>query len=291
MQKAVLITLAFFLFFSLAFLFINSETGKFFNSNDYFFHFYKAQGKCFEEHYSEETCESYAPLFSFLSAPFAFNEFLFILFPLAIVTLFIPWIIFKKTKSYWSLAIYFSSSFVLNIMFASIFAQALLSLFFVMLLYTDKPGPWDVGIILFASAAHSKALWVLLPVLLLKFFPLFFNKDFDIKKYFSFAVLAEQKLSFSSFFKLGPLINWFYSLQFNPIRQLLIIYFLFSGIVIDFRAMLFIPLLWALWLPEILTKKEKNVKNLVLLNYLFYIGFQIVVWFQDILIVSGTLFR
>lgn len=281
MRNFFVITACLFAVFFVILISLVGPSNHFFNTNDYFFHLYKAQGSCFVEKYSLSECEGYAPGFSFLSSFFAGSESLFIIFVLIILIFIIPGVIYHKTRSTWSLLIYFSSSFVFNILYASIFAQMLLTVIVVLMLYSEKINVYvDTILLAIGYFTHSHWVFVLIPIMGYKFLNHFSNIQ-KFKDFFGFVVLKEKTLDFSTIFKLGPIINWFYSFQLDGRKLLLIAYFTVTSIIGDFRAILFVPILWAFWLPQIIEKKP-GVHKLLILNYLAWFIFECIAWFGDI---------
>jgi len=223
MKKELAICLFFFLIF-FNFGYNNFlETGHFSETNDYFFHFYKSNGDCFTKHYTQEACDRYPKGFEFLTSNFTNNEITFNLFALAIICFIIPLAIFTKTKSIWSIIIYFSSSFVFNVFYASIFAQAMLSLIFCLILRSEKINMKDPILLIASTFFHSKAIYVLIPVLLYKLS----NKiNFLKQKNFPYVYLDFSTMNVSNTIKLGAIINWFYSLKLDDNKKLLILFFI-----------------------------------------------------------------
>lgn len=282
MKKILLVTLSLALLI-FALMFVNHQNnGNFANSNDYFFHFERAKGKCFLGNglYTEEKCKNYPPFLGIISSPFSQNQVIYNIFLLGILLIIIPLIICFKTKSMWSILIYFSSSYVYNTLYASIFSQMIIVLLVVLLLYNEKFKPIvDIPILIIANFTHNEGIYAIIPIIIYKIFK---DKIF-FPKAFLFTTLIEKKLDFSSMFKLGPIINWFYTFKLSIAKILLIFFFIICGFIFDFRTILFVPVLWAYWLPEkILENKNKMYKIILGVSYVCWIFFEIFIWFRDI---------
>lgn len=283
MKKFLIICLLFF-FVSFYGTYLNfQQEGHFSNTNDYLFHYSMAKGECLEgvANYTLETCKNYPPLLSWISKPFSSNEITYQLFVLFILIILIPGIIFYSTKSVWSLLIYYSSSIVFNTIYASIFAQMMVFLIVALLLLKERFNPLiDLSLLLISPFVHNEAIYAVIPIILYKIL----KPKLEYFVFPAFVIFKEQTLTWSSLFKLGPIINWFYSLQLDNPKKILIFYFIVTGIIFDYRTILFIPLLWAYWLPEKIERYSNNKVYIIcnLICYFAVIIIQFFLWFWEI---------
>lgn len=255
------------------------ETQKFFNSNDYYFHLEKAKGKCLSEFYTVEACDNYPGFFHFLAGPFAENEFFFLILILSIILILIPALVLEKTNSYWSVALFFASGFPYIVLYSSILAQALLSVFFVLIIRNPENNKKDFLYLFFGLLTHSKALFVLLPLIAYKFF-----KNHKTEFLAPIVFLNARAFGLTELIKLFPLAIYPYMIFLGvPELTLISVYALAGFIISDFRPLLFIPLLLALWLPKIFNKRAFQIKVLISLNLSIYMIFQIILFFQDLI--------
>lgn len=245
-------------------------------AGDYTFHWSRANDICPFPLYPIETCQNYRPLYQALTRVFAGQEFLFNIFPILILVFFIPFLIYSKTKSCWSLLAYYSSAFIFHTLFSSIFAQMLLTIFFVLMLYFDKFNPVrDLTFFLFGTLSHSKAFYVLTPIILYKIF----SKELDNHnsnkfKQFFFPTFSLANIPPDYLLFLANPISWFFSLKLSFSKNLLIFVFILGAFLQDYRSLLFLPILWSFWLPEILEKESTNKKYLWSIVYVFWIILQ-----------------
>lgn len=276
--KAFLFIIAVFFLFLSGMLLIQATTGKLFNTMDYYFHFYKSKGLCYTENYSLDACSSYPPLLSFISSPFSGSPLLFLIFNMAIFLIFIPSIIYFKTKNLWSLLIYYSSAFVFNVLYAGIFAQALLTLLIVLILREDKIVLADLIYLTIGEITHSKAFLVLMPLLFYKYF----RNKFKDNNFFPFVFLKESYFDLHFAIKLMPIINYFYIIYMPISQSILILYYLVASAVIDYRASLFIPVLLAYFIPPLLRNKDRNFKGFLIIIYIAFFIMSFILCFRDI---------
>lgn len=275
--SAVNLCLIFFIVFLLFFSGIFVLTGKFFNSNDYYFHFYRSQNKCFLEHYSLNECKNYAPGYALISSLFSFNEGTFLLFNLFLICFLIPFIIYHYNKSILGLLIYFCSGFIFNVFYAGIFAQLLLSIFFLISISIKEFNLFDLLFLILSPFIHSTAPFFVLLMVVFKFF-----ENFKFERLNSFVFLLPSKLSFSVLFKLMPFPLWLYLNNLSFGKIFLILVFLFMALT-DARSVLFIPLCLALWLPSQLIKKPLKIKQLIVLNLIFFFILSLILWGNDLI--------
>lgn len=277
MKKAIAMSLAVFAIFSIGFLFLENSTGKMLNADDFNFHFFRANEKCYDG-YKQRVCDSYAIIPKLISKFFAFTKETFILGYLLILCFVIPYLIFKKDLL--ALAIYFSSSFMTSILFSGVWAQLLLTIIFILMLKTND-FKFLIALFFVGLGTHSQAFFVLLPVIIFKFADnLFIFKNY-LKDFKSFGIIIAPSgvLNLDGLLRLLPLPFFFQFLALKPLQLGLIFYFFIAGVLIDNRAALFIPILAALWLPELYANQNRNIKNLVYLACGIYFFCNVLIFF------------
>lgn len=284
MRKFLTISIAFFLLFFGAVFYAHEHWGTFsgwIQESDYYFHFTKAKGECPANYYTQDFCVNYPPLYSILSSFFVWNEWAFNLLPMFILIFVIPSIIYHRTRSEWSLLIYFSSSIVFNIIFASVFAQMLSMVFFTIVLSFKKFDLLRDGILsLLAVLSHREAIFVMGALILFKVF----REKIDEIKFsrampllgLSFSGKPDDHVGALYLFLFAPAINWIYSLKLSFSKILFIAFFFVGGIVVNYRVLLFIPILWAFWLPEIIQRFHPKERKFVVFLYLSWMFLQFV---------------
>lgn len=275
MKKFLIVSVGFFLIFFSVFLITYYNWGSFSGwvvDSDYYHHWSLANGHCPERFYVLETCLKYPPLYSKITAFISWNEWLFNIFPMIISIFIIPWIIYKRTNSSWSLLIYYSSSVVFNIFFASIFPQMLFLLFFTIILYFKKFNLFRDGAIgLLSVFAHHQAIYVVIFLLVFKIF----SERIDQIKIpflvpflsFPFSGKPDDQAGWDYFLIFSPLINWYYTFKLSKSKILAILFFFFGAYFLNYRVLLFIPVLWAFWLPELINKFNTREKLVLALIY------------------------
>ena len=281
MKYFLLLSISFFLVFTGLFAITLQSWGEYsgwVKDSDYYFHWSRANGECPTRFYDYEKCVSYSPMYSMITKYFSGNEIVFNFFPMILTIFLIPIILFYTTRSIFSTLIYFSSVFVFNIFYASIFAHALLSLLFVLILVSKKHLTfWNGGLYALSLFSHSQAVYVMLPLFLYKAWQ-------DYGKVILYAmspslILLKNKadeMTFNHLFFLGFPSNWFYTFKLEQSKVLLIFYFIIGAIAINYRSLLFIPLLWSVWLPSFYEKspyKKILAVGMVLFIIVQFIGF------------------
>lgn len=271
MRRFLAISIPLFLVVLATIVIIHQFTGYYFVSNDHFFHFYRSQGDCFTEHYKVEECGGYPPLLAWLT-PFPMDELGFIIFILFLLIILIPQIIYVQTGSLWSLAIYYPSLFIFNVIYAGIYAQGLLALWFTLMLST-RLGKHDLLLLFLGFLTHSYWAYVLIPTLVFKAI-----KDIEAEPVWGYVFLKDTPMDFSTFFKLIPISFWLYALSFPLAVNLLMGYFLYASFT-DFRASLFIPLIFSLYFPEAVRNRNWKAKVLIALTSILFFFMQFWVTF------------
>jgi len=150
-KKALMLCLAFFLFFS----FFHSWIGK---GNDFVFHFEQAKGNC-AKGYSKWTCEKYPPLFHIISKPFAFSQFTFKLFVLFLFAFITPFMLYLISRKLIAVPLYFASSYFYFIQ-AGLYPQGLTMILLLSMFAFRSKIRWLVrGLaLILAPYTHSYAL-------------------------------------------------------------------------------------------------------------------------------------
>ena len=130
MQKHVwFIILVFFTFYSVFGALNYLEFGTPNNSNDFYFHFFKAKGEyspMLETHYSLQDFQKYPSLFHVLFTPFTANTFVFYLALMVLICVLIPIIIYGINSKWFSVLLYFTVvSLPHMVIYNATYAQAL----------------------------------------------------------------------------------------------------------------------------------------------------------------------
>lgn len=280
MKKFILLTITFFLVFMGIFTITFEHWGEYsgwVKDSDYYFHWSKANGECPTRFYDYEKCVSYSPLYSMITKYFSFSEYAFNVFPMILTIFLIPLVLYRRTKSIFSPLIYFSSAFIFTVFYASIFAHALLSLIFVLILTSKKHLTfWNGALYALSLFTHSQAVYVMLPLFLYKIWQ---DDGKIISSAFVPTIFFQAKnrmdeLTFNHLFFVGFPINWFYSFFLEKSKILLITFFLIGAVAINYRSILFIPLLWSVWLPRYYKKSEH--RNLLILGMILFIIVQFI---------------
>lgn len=284
MNKFFIFSLFFFILFFGVFYYTYLNWGEFsgwVNDSDYYFHWSKSNGQCPDRFYTKEACETYSPIYHILGSFFTFDEWAFNLLPMIILIFLIPYLIYRKTKSNWSILIYFSSVLIFNIMYASLFAQMMFMIFFTLILYFEKFHLIrDVGLSILGIFSHREAIFVVIPLLLLKIFgkhlDVFLDGPFFALFGLPFTGHPDDQAGPVYFFSFSPLINWFFTLRLSVSKILFISFFFMGAVFLNYRTLLFIPILWAFWLPEIIEKTDERYKKFLIWIYLVWIILQFV---------------
>jgi len=280
MKKLIPIAVILFLF-ALSFSTIHNLSGKYFNSNDFYFHFYKANGNCYTDKYSLKACENYPPLYHWIAGPFSNSKIEFIYFNFLIICLIIPLIMYQITKSHWTFFIYFASGLPFILFYASIFAQAFLCVLFALLLRSKTIKISDFIIFFLGALVHSKGVWVLAPVLFYKLF-CFYKEGKGI--IYPVITLIQSPPDLGAFLKVIPPPIWPFILTLGlPEIILIVFYAVASFILADFRAILFIPLLLSVFLPKQIEKAPPGLKILTVLGLALFTCLQFALFITDTL--------
>jgi hypothetical protein len=174
--------------------------------NDYDFHFDKSvNGKCPAE-YDVLICQNYTPLSGWLSKPFAFNEKVFIIWHLLLLTLIVPLLIFKITQNYASVLFYFGSSIWFGVYDGTV-AQTFAMVWF-LLFWKFENVFLRLFLLVSALLVHALAFWLLLLFWGLCLIAPFIKKEFLIvvPNFPALNSLAENKIDL--FFSFVGSINF-----------------------------------------------------------------------------------
>lgn len=146
---AVFIVLGFCIFFTAVFL--NDING-----GDFGFHFEKAKNGCLN---LRDDCQIYAPLFHWVSGPFAFHENSFRYFSVFLVGILTPISLFLLSKKWISVWLYFSVTSYFYFFVDGIYSQALAHLLFLAVLIS-KDWKLDFVFLLLATLAHGHGFFL-----------------------------------------------------------------------------------------------------------------------------------
>lgn len=168
--KVMFLCLIFFCFYGFFVLNNFNSYGKVNNSQDFFFHFNKANGTIQES--------DYPPLFHFISSIFSFNEIAYYFFGLALIVFVIPFLIFHLTKNFYSVLVYFVLTNLPHLMLSgSTFPQALMIIFFLLYLIEKK---LLIPLCILASFTHKSGLALFIGVFIIELIVLFYD-NFKLK--------------------------------------------------------------------------------------------------------------
>lgn len=257
----------------------HSMNSRYFDSNDFYFHFYKSRGECYTQHYTPEECAAYPPGFSSLAALFAGTQIGFILFCVFLIFFLIPCALLASGRSVYAPLIYFSSATPFLLLGSAIFAQALLIFVWVLALRHEKLGFWEV--LAFGGLAlliHSTAVFVFAPIIMLRWW----QKNITGLPKFPVIILTPVNLSWSIALKVLPLPFWGLALKLPMDKIIFLAYFFVAALIIDFRASLFIPVALALWLPEIIKAQKQIYQRALIMVCLAYTFMQFWLFFSSI---------
>lgn len=151
LNKALLVCLAFLLFFSLV-PFDWHKVG------DYPFHYEKAGQEC-----NGTNCKTYYYLFHFLASFFAFTESAFIHFTVFLIVFITPMLFYFLTKKWIVTWLFFSTTQYVYIVVNAAYPQALAMIFLILLLIFKNPFA-RVAILIVGTLAHSQAFMLMLLV-------------------------------------------------------------------------------------------------------------------------------
>lgn len=294
--------------FVFVFAFFGSQ---FAGGGDYSFHLEKARNDCTN---LGETCEIYAPLFSWIASPFAFHDNSFFFFVVFLLAFVVPMILYLLTERWIVVWLYFSTSSFFWFFIDGIFAQATAFILLLLVLYF-KDWRLQALMVLIAITAHGHGFYLVLVAFLFK--NLLELGDKDLKTFLfpcsglfgvTKPVVLTQQIdglvttgkAFTVADALIPFTKIFpFPYMFLAIRQawkdkkyiylVLVVVALVSGFWISHRIFYLIPLVLLPSLAEWAVKlKEKNVNHyyLFLLSTLLVFGFQFYSWFQFKLVCS-----
>jgi hypothetical protein len=248
-------------------------------SNDYFFHFNKILGGCYEQVYSVSECGDYPNLYhSLLSFLLVSDESTYLSINLWLIFFLIPFLLLLKSNDFFTPLIYYSSMTPYYFIFAGTFAQALLTLWFVLFFLLDNFF-FRFLLTIFAFLTHRSAVYVFIPL---------WVYHYVLKHYYhgqTFTKFNPQIFFYGFFDWWAVLINYLtltpffhylmvFSLAYADFL-LVLIYFMGAFLIANFRANLFIPVLLALWLPAYFKGFSDDFKVNLVLIYLISICFQI----------------
>lgn len=287
MQNNGLIAIFFIvLFFMAYFLFgfwLFETTGKINNSQDFLFHFEKAQGKNVGE---------YKPVYHSLFSFFSKNEFLFYSANLFLVMAIIPFALFFLCRSFWVVLIYFCGvSFPHLTMFSATFPAALMVLLFLFYLELRKRLMFQkiyicIGFIVIAGMVHSFGSALFVAVLIAELISTFWIA-FEIKKLVKSCVpllnnaspavvlspgylKPEFKIFQNIFLNLLPLQTVYFALQKMDLFFFLICAASVFGMLTDIRAIIIPQIICCICASDCLEKKEWKTQRL----YIFFLMIQ-----------------
>lgn len=185
----------------LMFLILFFAADEFKSNKDFDFHFNlsKIPAKC-PEPYTKEMCDVYPYLTHVISSPFAFDDFIFKVYTIFLITILIPFILYWVTKKFSSTVFYFTTTFFgLNTI--SILANVYAVIVFLLFIKT-KNHFTRFGMLIISLLVHN-----LLPFLLVAYWILETGLPL-LKKWKNFFPMAVPTCCFNAtnFFAL----NWFY---------------------------------------------------------------------------------
>jgi hypothetical protein len=283
--------------FSLLFFAIGYSTfvkyGHFNDKSDYFFHYYRAQNKCFTEFYNQSVCDSYPIGFKLISLPFGFSEPLFYAFTLFLTAFLIPLLLFHIAKSFWIIWFYFTTiSFLYVINYLAIFPQAMILILF-LLFFIFRKNVWvSIALIIASFFFHNSGLifmafaftlyWTLrlIPFIKRRLIALPFLPPLNFTGYDWNSLMNV----FSNFILIGmplPLLIFGFMDFIKRKRKYLLILSLtlFIGIAVSPRAVLFIEILLLLGFISYFTNASKKMKVCLFLFSLLTFALNYLYWF------------
>lgn len=275
--------LVFLIFYSCFGFFLYSNFGTPNNTNDFFFHYWKAKGVYSDDiswNYSYRTFEDYPPLFHLLVSPFAENPFSFYVSSIILICVFIPALLFFISKSFWVLPFYFMGiSLPHYLIFGATFPFAFT--LFLLLSYFLLREKFELHALAFfavlALFSHHYGFELFLLMLVLEFF-VFFAEKIKEKVLPVFYVLLPAKINSPQFFayfflfQISPVTSFFAFKGFNLFYfSVAIASFLFSGI--DFRVSAVLQLCFILCAVKSFTEISWKKKLLALGLMSFSFGF------------------
>lgn len=279
--KAFFIGLIIFLFVFLVLFNYSLRSGHFGFSNDYFFHFNKFLGGCYDDVYTKKECVNYPDFYHFVfSLILPHDEFSFVLGNLWLIFLLIPMLMGYYSKSIFSPLIYFSSMTPFYFAFASTFAQAFMVLEFVAFFVFTS---FEARLVIAALAlfTHRASFYIFVPLWLYIWFR---NKPFpELKHILFFYDFYTWDKVFWNFLILTPFINFIFLFRL-AMPQILVVFAYFAGafFVAEFRATLYIPILLALWLPSVIQGYSKEFQKCLIGVYLLSICLQFVFFLNEL---------
>lgn len=168
--KVLFLCLIFFCFYGFFALNNFNSFEKVNNSQDFFFHFNKANGTIQDI--------DYPPLFHLISGIFSFNELAFYFFGLILIVFVIPFLLFYLTKKFYVVLVYFVLTNLPHIMLSgSTFPQALIIIFFLLYLIEKR---LFIPLTVLAFFTHNSGLFLFIGIILIELIVLFYE-NFKLK--------------------------------------------------------------------------------------------------------------
>lgn len=270
MKAGLIIT--FFLTFYLVFgitLFV--QTGTINGTNDFIFHFHKAQGTIdapiVSEFYSTEAVENYPSLLHLIATPFAQNELLFYTFAVLLVCLIFPTLLWKLAGDF-AVIVYFALSFPHMILFNATFASFLIMIYVLLYLFKRKNVYWFVTLGALALMTHKSGAIVFGLIAIAEFI-------YSQKQNFNLAGLLVGTKATSATQAINLFLNhlnlyfiWIARKNFNTFYLTLFIAGIIGAFLIDFRTVILSQTILCIAVGETI-QKQKPTKIFWITTILF----------------------